>query len=121
MAAVSHLSLFFLHERKKHGKLSVNQIFQGAGNRIIIQGKTPDGNVRPKQVLNDFLHIILYAALSGCMIPARKTAEAGLDIHTADRELFGLHIRKFLPDTLQKCGGQSVSIAAGIFWTAVDD
>ena len=67
-------------KKKKHGELPVDQVFQRAGNRIIIQRKTPYGNVRPEQILDDLTHIILYKALSGGAVPAGKAAETGPDI-----------------------------------------
>ncbi len=85
MPAVSCLPLLLLHKRKKHGELTVYQVFQSSWNRIIIQRETPDCDIRPEQILNDLCHIILHTALAGGTVPAGKTAKAGADIHLTDR------------------------------------
>lgn len=59
-------------------------------------------HVCPKQVLDDLLHIILYAALSGSAVPARKAAKAGFNIHAADGKLFRLNIPNSLLHAIQK-------------------
>lgn len=61
------------------------------------------------------LYIILYAALSGSAIPARKAAKAGFNIHTTDGKLFCLNVLNPLLHTIQKRGRKSVGIAASPF------
>ena len=75
---------FGTHERKRHGKLTVDEGFQLTRQPKVVQGKTPNNNVSPQDFIDNSLHIVVNAALPRRLAPARKTTQAGFDVKRTD-------------------------------------
>ena len=95
VAPAASLCFVVCHKGQYHGKLSVDQVFQCPGNRIIIQGEAPYGDVCPQQLLDYLLHVVPDAAASRGFAPAGEAAKAGTDIQTVYLEF--IHIEGDVP------------------------